>query len=176
MYSLRSCPTLLQSRTSSAFYISTLFMEQPWNPTTLVCTGLYYILALSGIVLIQIYSMAECQLGLFLEITTFYNLATLKVHFFHVKEPFGAHLGTWWASQQHYNVFEPLGGKSTFENWPRNIATVDFFFFFMRKHALHTKRTHTQIAAHPAGSWVGSQGLQQKLTRGVKDHRTARAG
>lgn len=65
---------------------------------------------MSGIILIQIYCMVECQLGLFLEITTLYNLATLKVHFFQVKEPFRAHVGTWEASQWYGNVFDPLGG------------------------------------------------------------------
>ena len=54
---------------------------------------------MSGRVLIQIHCTVECQLGLFLEIITLYNLVTFKVHFFQAKDPFRAHLGSWRAPQ-----------------------------------------------------------------------------
>lgn len=54
---------------------------------------------MSGRVLIQMHCTVECQLGLFLEITTLYNLVTLKVHFFRLK----THLGLIWGPGEHLN-------------------------------------------------------------------------
>lgn len=106
--------------------------------------------------------MVKGQLVLFLEITTVYNLVTLQVHFFKLKN----HLGFTWVPAGHLNctgmlliqqeVSQLLWGQ------PRNFALV-YVCFYEKAYAACQKISQTHCW-HPSGllGWA-ARGCSKKL-------------